>query len=490
MSANVSTTPLSEVPVQELAPGVTTRRPRARPCCTFCNEIGHTIRKCDHTDVHYLFHELVYFIDKYDKDFVCNNLSVLFHPHEAQAILNHRSIKNISVGHERFQTSLIFRRTVVVDVGMPRQFDKVYENLYKKIVCCHPNSLVNVAGSFDVVERVMDTAIRIYELDHNDRVQLDCGTILAGYHNFFTLNRHARFRRYDYEINFQEEVSSRMFMELEEEQSYINETYNPPRIVDQNDTVRYGLARDLRTDDETEELQSFIAPPATTTMTPSQVPVSTVSTLPGEEVDSEPEWLDARPPRNVTVRNNRRIVITSRVRRRENSHESYLQRIYQSMLRNTRNFEDNVKKAHPPVEIEVVPFDDSEKEEEELKDGEKNTVECPICIESVRKIESIYLGCCAYSFCGNCYENQYLTKEHRNHVCMMCRTPFTKIQVFHPLVVELIRSREKVPIDSVLNTELDIESSTALSQLTDEQVVIDDYFLPPEGTPMTLDELI
>jgi hypothetical protein len=153
-------------------------------------------------------------------------------------------------------------------------------------------------------------------------------------------------------------------------------------------------------------------------------------------------------------------------------------------------FEDNYKHTQPEVVIEVIP------------QPLTANVECPICMTDVESKETVSLGCCVYSFCGDCYSNQYLTKEHRAHQCMMCRTPFSKIQVYQESMADKLKPKtpvfQQTPIRPVIShetlsqiTDLDNEDFDDLPDLiphADIDGVITEF--PPNDFPMTLSELI
>jgi hypothetical protein len=94
----------------------------------------------------------------------------------------------------------------------------------------------------------------------------------------------------------------------------------------------------------------------------------------------------------------------------------------------TRLFDDNHKNEKPRAEVNIVPPSTDE------------CFECPICMTEFAHSESISLGCCVYSFCSDCYSNQYLTKDHREHNCMMCRKPFSKIEVYEEAIADKLRA--------------------------------------------------
>ena len=72
--------------------------------------------------------------------------------------------------------------------------------------------------------------------------------------------------------------------------------------------------------------------------------------------------------------------------------------------------------------------------------------ECPICMTEFKHSESVSLGCCVYSFCSDCYTNQYLTKDHREHNCMMCRAPFSQIEVYEESIAEKLKAKSPASI--------------------------------------------
>jgi hypothetical protein len=148
-------------------------------------------------------------------------------------------------------------------------------------------------------------------------------------------------------------------------------------------------------------------------------------------------------------------------------------------------FEDKYKYAQPEVEVELIP------------QPLTATTECPICMTDVESKETVSLGCCVYSFCGDCYSNQYLTKEHRTHQCMMCRTPFSKVQVYQESMVDKLKQKPIYPIISPRTpsqlTELDDEDFNELPDLVRMSPTVITEFppsdFPPDDLPMTLSEL-
>jgi hypothetical protein len=164
-------------------------------------------------------------------------------------------------------------------------------------------------------------------------------------------------------------------------------------------------------------------------------------------------------------------------------HDAY-QNMFEQWSVYSRIFEDNYKHTQPEVVIEVIP------------QPLTGNVECPICMTDVESKETVSLGCCVYSFCGDCYSNQYLTKEHRAHQCMMCRTPFSKIQVYQESMADKLKP--KTPVYPIIShdtlsqiTDLNDEDFDDLPDLIphpDTDDVITEF--PPNDFPMTLSELI
>jgi hypothetical protein len=405
----------------------------------------------------------MYFYVKYGEQFLCNNLSVLFQPNEAQALLHYRPINSIRVLNNR---NMINMRRMVVDVMMPQLISNRYLKLHKKIVSMANLPLNQMQRdclhSMDIIELVMNETIRYYERENGGTIHR--GDILVGYENPFTRNRHARFRLYDYEINFQES----MLIVPREGENYTE--YIPPPFIAAPDNGRYGRARVMT-------LNDLISNPTNrNTMAPRE------DTVPNE--DSEPEWLEARPPRNVTVRSNRHIQFVEGVQLSQEDVQTFTSDMYQIMFEDwsnyTRMFDETFKFAQPEVEIEVIP------------QPPVASVECPICMTEIDSIETVSLGCCVYSFCGDCYSNQYLTKDHRVHQCMMCRTPFSKVQVFQQSMADKIKPKTFCPLIARRTpsqlTEMDDETFSDLPELLpyNENVITE---FPPNDIPMTLSEL-
>jgi len=336
--------------------------------------------------------------------------------------------------------------------------------LHKKIITMANLPLAQIQQEFlcsmEIVNRIMNQTVIYYERENGGTIH--SSDVLVGYENMFTRNRHARFRMYDYEINFQESMS----IHLTEGEDYPE--YIPPPLFATPDNGRYGRARVMTLNDLIDN--------------PTIPPQPVVPT----NQESEPEWLEARPPRNVTIRRNRRIHFV------EGQPSSIQQEdvltitsdMYQIMFEDwseyTRMFDETFKHMQPEVEIEIIP------------QPLVATVECPICMTEMESTETVSLGCCVYSFCGDCYSNQYLTKEHRAHQCMMCRTPFSKVQVYQESMVDKLKPKPICPnighrTPSQL-TEFDDEDFSDLPDLIPQDVdtIID---FPLNDFPMTLDEL-
>ena len=406
----------------------TSRRTRATSCCSFCSQIGHTVRACSHTDVQYLFHEFMYFYMYYGEQFLCNNLTALFQPEEALALLYFRPISDIRV------PSNMVVENEVVDLMMPRAIKLRYTKLHKKILTMATLNTIQLRECqayiphMNTIEPVMRDTVTCYELEHGDTfVQLG---VMVSNQNIFTMNRHARFNRYDYDIQFQETMHTTP-IEGEDFAEYM-----PPSFLFQHyDTRRYGRARDMTLDEII-----YDAPLRNT---------GNVSVIEVEEM--EPEWLNTRshlPPPNVTVRSTRRLHSTNRSVVMEevrlstilfgNTQEAQEQleiyeRLFEDWSNYTRMFDHNYKYAQPDAEIELITQPPAE------------SVECPICMTEVEGLETVSLGCCVYSFCGDCYSKQYMTKEHREHKCMMCRAPFSKVCVFQKSMADKLKPKLVFP---------------------------------------------
>jgi len=441
--------------IRRIPTAIRTRR------CSFCFESGHTIMCCGHVDVSYLYHEFMFFYEKYGEEFLCNNLSVLFHPHEAQALLHHPPIKHIRLSDRP-------RRRMVVDVMMSRENSKRYLKLHNKIISMAYLPRVYL-GCMDIVEPVMNETVRIYQSIENN-VTLERGTILVGYDNLFTQNRHARFRRYDYEIHYQEYLSIPLSEGLYDYPDYI-----PPPLIANSDFGRYGRARVI----PLEDLLPTMEQNAVNTLTSftTEVPPNVIE--PQEE--EEPEWLDTRPPRNVTVRHrNRHSRFLEVQENRLNNPQPLSDDVYQLLFEDwsaySRQFEDRYKYVHTQpkeVEIEILPQPPTD-----------CCVECPICMTDVESKETVTLGCCVYSFCGDCYSNQYRTKEQRKHQCMMCRTPFSKIQVYQDSMANKLKSQNiPQPQPNVIPNDEDDDDFSDLPPLISPEEEYTDL-------PMTLAELV
>jgi len=401
-----------------------------RSHCSFCLEAGHTVRSCCHIDVKYLYHEFMYLYRRYGEQFLCNNLSILFQPHEAQALLYHPPINSLRIINNRNV------RRMVVDVMMPRDISNRYFKLHKKILSMVNQPLTQLQRDYlpymDVVEHAMSETIQLHE--SMDGV-IHQGDVLVGYNNHFTSYRHARFRCYDYEICYQRAASIPL-----PEGLYDFPDYLPPPLTANYDNGRYGRARVIILGD--------LIPNLGHNDVDVLISLSSLSQANGEE--PEPEWLEARPPRNVTIRPHRPFhmgtdIITT----------DMYQIMFEQWSDYARIFDETYKYAQPEVEIQIIP------------QPLTASVECPICMTEMDCKESVSLGCCVYSFCGDCYSNQYLTKDHRAHQCMMCRTPFSKIQVYQESVAEKLKPKPIGPMISQRTpsqlTEMDDETFSDLS---------------------------
>ena len=363
------------------------RAPRVQHCSFCFSNDGHNIGACTHIDVEYLYWEMMYFYQVYGEHFLCNNLSVLFQPTEVHALLNFRPVKNIPLLNEADMWN-----RMVVDIIHSPVVSARYDKLHKKIVSMGRNtnsrSRLNY-GRIDIIERRMDIiepilydTIQLFEHETGERI--DATTIITGYHHTFTRNRHARFRRYDYDVEYTDAIPVNP-----RELRAFHTRYNPPPMFGECDAGRYGFARSRLTTME-----------------------SVNST--GEE--QMPEWMT----RNVTQRRERATTFDD------------MAVTIEELAAISRLFEDSLKNAQPETEVKVMEKD-SEKMEECL--------ECPICMVEIKHSESVSLGCCVYSFCSDCYSNQYLTKEHRAHNCMMCRAPFSQIEVYETSIAEKLRAK-------------------------------------------------
>ena len=355
--------------------------------CSFCfSNDGHNIGTCTHIDVEYLYWEMMYFYRHYGEHFLCNNLSVLFQPTEVHALLNYHPIKNTRLVNE----NEIWARMIVDTIHSPA-VSRRYELLHKKIVSISHNPIFQY-GRMDIVEPVMYHTIHDFETQIGERI--DYATIITGYHHTFTSNRHARFRRYDYDMAYLEEIPNDP-----RELSGFHAHYLPPPMFGETDMGRYGFARINLVTLDTDPVATSTSPVAT-----DDGSVASVSPNTESRDTQQPEWM---------MHNTRRMAATF---------------TFEEIAFITRLFEDNYKNAQPETEVKVVEKILPEKMEE-----------CPICMVEIKHSESVSLGCCVYSFCSDCYANQYLTKEHRAHNCMMCRTPFSQIEVYHESIAEKLR---------------------------------------------------
>ena len=368
------------VPPPPAAVAQRVRAPRVQHCSFCFSNDGHNIGACTHIDVEYLYWEMMYFYQVYGEHFLCNNLSVLFQPTEVHALLNFRTVKNIPLLNEADMWN-----RMVVDIIHSPVVSARYDKLHKKIISMGRNtnsrSRLNY-GRMDIIEPILYDTIQLFEHETGERI--DATTIITGYHHTFTRNRHARFRRYDYDVEYTDAIPVNP-----RELRAFHTRYNPPPMFGECDAGRYGFARSRLTTME-----------------------SVNST--GEE--QMPEWMT----RNVTQRRGRSTTFDD------------MAVTIEELAAIARLFEDSLKNAQPETEVKVMEKD-SEKMEECL--------ECPICMVEIKHSESVSLGCCVYSFCSDCYSNQYLTKEHRAHNCMMCRAPFSQIEVYETSIAEKLKAK-------------------------------------------------
>lgn len=374
------------VPTAATPPPV--RVPRIQHC-SFCFESGHNIGYCNHIDVKYLYWEFMYFYRHYGEQFLSNNLSVLFQAHEVQVLLNYSPIKNIPLLEDNQ-----IRERMVVDSMMPRAVSARFIKLHKKIVSMAYCAMLDY-GRMDVVEPVMYQTIREFENDFEE--QIDYSSIITGYYHTFTLDRHARFRRYDYDLEYLESIPMNP-----REMVNFHVEYLPPPIFGLYDSERYGFARTqfVTVESQNENPDRFAQPVVARNQPMNE------GTTPTEPV---PQWMS-----NVNHRRGRGDTFT-----------------FEEMAIITRLFDDNHKNEKSRAEVNVVP--------PSLKTEE--CFECPICMTEYAHSESISLGCCVYSFCSDCYSNQYLTEDHREHNCMMCRKPFSKIEVYEEATADKLRAK-------------------------------------------------
>jgi len=407
--------------------------------CSFCfSSDGHNIGRCTHIDVEYLYWEMMYFYRYYGEHFLCNNLSVLFQPTEVHALLNHRPIKNIPLLNE----ADMWARMVVDVMHSPVIYGR-YEKLHKKIISMSAQIQNLNYGRMDIVEPILYETIRAYENEIGER--MDYSTILTGYHHTFTVNRHARFRRYDYDMEYVDSIP----IEPRELNAYHNQ-YNPPPMFGNYDMGRYGFARMYLT---TSENANIFAEE-----------LDTNEELHPVEEEVNPEWM-TETNQEIVGLEALASIMRNVTQIRGNGHGGRGIFSIEEISFITRLFEDNYKNAQPETEVKVV---------EESYEKMEECLECPICMLEIKHSESVSLGCCVYSFCSDCYANQYLTKEHRAHNCMMCRAPFSQIEVFEEAIAEKLRA--KCPA-SIIQEEYYYQERTERDD--------DGHY----GLPMTLSEL-
>jgi hypothetical protein len=425
------TAPTAPTAVVPPPPPQRVRVPRIQHCSFCFSNDGHNIGRCTHIDVEYLYWEMMYFYRYYGEHFLCNNLSVLFQPTEVHALLNYRLVKNIPLLNE----ANMWER-MIVDVMHSPVVSARYDKLHKKIISMSSILVHHLNyGRMDVVEPVLYETIRAFEHDIGERI--DYSTILTGYHHTFTRNRHARFRRYDYDVEYTDSIP----IDPRELIAFRNQ-YNPPPMFGNHDAGSYGFARmHLVT---MESVNSTVVP---RTELSGEQDTETVE-------EQMPEWMT----RNVTQR-----------RGRTTTFEDMTVAI-EELAAITRLFEDTLKNAQPEAEVKVV---------EESYEKMKECIECPICMVEIKHSESVSLRCCVYSFCSDCYSNQYLTKEHRVHNCMMCRAPFSQIEVYEESIAEKLKA--KCPA-TILQTQYYYPDDLPERTERDD----DGHY----GLPMTLAELL
>jgi len=383
--------------------------------CSFCfSNDGHNIGRCTHIDVEYLYWEMMYFYRYYGEHFLCNNLSVLFQPTEVHALLNYRLVKNIPLLNE----ANMWER-MIVDVMHSPVVSARYDKLHKKIISMSSILVHHLNyGRMDVVEPVLYETIRAFEHDIGERI--DYSTILTGYHHTFTRNRHARFRRYDYDVEYTDSIP----IEPRELNAYRNQ-YNPPPMFGNHDAGSYGFARMHLTTLENVN---------------STVDENRFTEEEEEEEEVNPEWW-----MNDESETNQRTIgiqaLSSIVRNVNQIRGGRGAFSFEEISFITNLFEDNYKSAQRETEVKIV---------EESYEKMNECFECPICMTEFKHSESVSLGCCVYSFCSDCYSNQYLTKDHREHNCMMCRAPFSQIEVYEESIAEKLKAKSPA---SILQTQ-------------------------------------
>jgi hypothetical protein len=137
----------------------------------------------------FLFHELMWFYERYGYHFVCANLSSLFRAVDVKALLNCEPIRDIQDGPKLYVPS-------IVDVNMSRDITKLYLQLRRKIVSITAsNCPVELLEDMEIVWPVMNETIIMYEtLPHS--CHLDSESVIVSYENYFTSGRDSRFKNY------------------------------------------------------------------------------------------------------------------------------------------------------------------------------------------------------------------------------------------------------------------------------------------------------
>lgn len=376
-------------------------RPQRERHCSYCFRTDHNISRCTHPYVGFVFLELMWFYDRYGDMFVCNNLSNILRPKDAQVLLGYEPIKRITERPSRFHQ-------VVEDVGMPNQMSKYYKKLSKKIESIYDNYPIHSRyfENMDVVEPIMNETLILYESMEHTTV-MDSSSIMVNYNNQFIVNRGARFRHYNNIIEQSRSLPPPL-------------TPFPP----------FSLPEPAHT--------SPVPPnpfPLLARYLPTTRNSPTANVL--SEQETEPEWIEnrrlsrtSRVPSNVTVR--------THIRWEDNGYmRQSMEETFQFLVRTSRDFDIMLKPRSQEIEFLL----------ESVAESDCSCIECPICMtENVDKKDSVNLGCCVYSFCSDCYSKQYLTKEQREYKCMMCRTPFSKVKVFNDSVIEKLK---KTPPETI-----------------------------------------